>query len=295
MSEQQQAEASRQSSESGGSSWWKWLLGCGCLGFLLLTCSGVAGVLYSSYVVKSVVDTAREGIEVRAEVVEKRQKAIEGGDFAVDLEESLTADDYRAFGETVEEWKQTEPFQEIKSLAETEEAQSDSFVEQMRVMYKLWKSAAALQQLGKHYIETIESHGGVETHYNRLLRIGAVIAAAHEVATDHRFDNPGGPTSDAVATLLTDEHDATVKKYGSKIDQLQSGTQTFEKLAQRGELGVFALATLPPESYEPWASYSEEERDKLVEQFGWSVVAESMTFGGFAFPVAFNQGLPVGN
>ena len=293
MSEQQ-PEASEQSSGSGGSSWWKWLLGCGCLGFLLLTCSGVAGVLYSSYVVKSVYDNVREGVEVRAEVVEQRQKAIEGGDIAVDLEQPLTADDYETFGETVEGWKQTEPFQEIKSLAETEEAQSDSFVEQLRVMYKLWKSAAALQQLGTHYIETIESHGGIETHYNRLLRIGAVVAAAHEVATNHRFDKPGDPTSDAVATLLTDEHDATVEAYGSKIDQLRSGTHSFEKLVQRGELGVFALATLPTESYEPWANYSEEERDKLVEHFGWSVVAESLTFGGFAFPVAFNQGLPVG-
>lgn len=260
---------------------------------LLLTCTGTAGLLYSGFVAKNMYEDIREGVEVRAEVVEKRREALEGRDVAVDLETPLRADDYRTFEATIEAWKNTDPFEQIKSLEEREASgDSESVTEQLRAMYEIWKAAAALRKLGAHYVETIEEQGGIEAHYDRLLRIGGVIAAAHEVAADHRFDHPGEPTSDAVADLLYQRHDEVLEAYGPKIDELRSGTHTFEQLAQQGELGVFALATVPVESYRPWVDFTTGEREALVEAFAWSVAAESLVFGGFAFPVAFETGLP---
>ena len=175
MSEQAQTGES-----GGGSSWWKWLVGCGCLAALMVVCTGGAGIAYSGYLASQVYQTAREGIEVRAEVVEKRQKLVEGENVEVNLEKPLEGEDYEAFVATLETWRSTEPFKEIESLAETEETQGEpSLMQQLSVMYKLWKSAAALQKLGGEYIAAIEEHGGIDTHYQRLLRIGAVIAAAH--------------------------------------------------------------------------------------------------------------------
>ena len=283
------------SESSGGSSWWKWLLGCGCLGFMALMCTGVAGVAYSGYVMKSVYDSARKGVEVRSEVIEKRKKLVEREDFKVSLEEPLSAGDYDEFQATIDDWRDTEPFREIESLADEDDSGGEkSFFEQMRIMYKIWKSATALQKLGTLYIETVEEHGGIEPHYQRLLRIGAVVAAAHEVSSDHRFERPGEPASDEVAELLYEQNDKVLKAYGDKIDELRSGSPTFQELAQSGDLGTYAVATLPTESYAPWNGYSVEEREKLIERFAWGVVAESLTFGGFAFPVTFGKKLPVG-
>lgn len=293
--QQQQAQTTDQSSGSSGSSWWKWLLGCGCVGVLLVMCTGVAGVLYSSYAVKSTYDSVQEGVEVRGEVVEQRNEALENTDATVDLEAPLTAEDYESFEATMEAWKNSDSFKQLESLSEQETSDQDqSLVQQVRAMYQLWQAVSSLQKLGTHYVEVVEDHGGIETHYSRMLRIGAVVAAAHEVATDHRFEQTDEPTSDAVATLLYEKRDEVRKKYGSTIDDLASGTHTFEELAQQGELGVYALATLPTESYKPWYDDSVEERKALIESFAWSVAAETLTFGGFAFPVTFDKGLGLG-
>ena len=114
------------------------------------------------------------------------------------------------------------------------------------------------------------------------------------MATDHRFDNPSEPVSDEVARMLYHDHESVLEKYGDKIDRLRSKTFTFQELAQKGELGTFALATLPVESYQPWFDASVERREKIIEQFAWSVAAESLTFGGFAFPVTLGKKLPLG-
>ncbi len=282
--------------ESSGSNWWKWLLGCGCAGLLFFVCAGGAGAAYFAYAFTDGVRDLQEGVEVREEVAEERREAVRGGKVAVDLEEPLSGADYEAFVETIEAWKESEPFRDLKTLSEAADSDdSPSVVEQVRAVFAIWKVTASVHELGTYYIEAIEQRGTIGEHYGRLVRLGAVVAAAHEVSTDHRFENPGDPSSEEVAELLYREHERVLEAYGSKLEHLRGGEETFRSLAESGELGAYAVAVLPRESYQPWFERGEEGREELVETFGWAVAAETLTFGNFAYPLDLGTGLPSGS
>lgn len=280
--------------DESGFPWGMACLGCGCAALMTLVCGAGVAVMFSGYFMKDFAETAQQEIEVRKEVREERMKLVEENDVEDRLERPLASGDFEAFQATIEDWKDSKPFDQLESLADYEDADGEeSFTEKLQALYLVWKSASAMTKLGSEYVEAIEGNGGLEEHYERVLGIGALVAATHEVATDSRFDAGGGAASDEVAALLYDDHDEVLEKYEDEIEDLKSGDRDFESLASEGNLGAYAIAALPNESYEIWNDFSEEEREKVFETFGWTISAEALTFGGFAFPIELGTELPI--
>lgn len=269
------------SGDGSSTSWLKIFLGCGCFAILGFVCAGVGTTLASGYVVATMADRVESGVEVQQEYVDRREKVVQKVALGDALESPVGSEDYDQLVATVGTWKESEPFLELKNLIDKD--YGDSFYQQLQALYQVWKSVTAFQALGEAYVDALEGHGGVEAHYRRMVRVGAVLAAVHEVATDARFEAAGDATSDEVATLIADDFERIESVYGESLSRLEGATPTFEKLAQNGELGRYALANLDAESFQSWKELEPSRREKIVESFGWSLTAEAVTFGGLPY------------
>jgi len=283
--------ASRGESGGGGFPWGKSCLGCGCLTLLLLVCGAGGFFGYQAYQWRQM----EEGIQVRKEVTQKRKLVVESRNIGANLEEPLTRSEVEAFESTIEQWKSSEPFKHFEQIQQTLDEQSDepSVFEIFEGIWMVWSAASTFQQLGVAYVEAIEANGGIEEHYRRLQRIGGVLAAAHEVATGRHFENTESVESDELAELLYQNHGEVTQAYSDQIEAVRAEQSSFEELAGEGTLGIYALAALPKESFAPWYEISSERRKKVMNLFAWTLAAETLSFGGLAFPIEFDQTIPI--
>lgn len=282
----------QETTEGSGSSWWKWALGCGCGGVLLIVCAGGlslgGGMFYMSSMVQDVVDTE----VATGEQAERRTAIVEQNRLNLDFTQPLQPGEVEEFRATIQAWKSSESVQDLLGVAQKMDRNSDQNegpIQTMQALYNVWRAGTAFSKVGKAYLDAIESTGGFEAYYADMLRVGAVLAAAHEVASGATLANPGEPASDDVASLLYKEHSRVEAAYGDRLDELKGTPFNLRRLAKSGDIGEWALAQLPVESYRVWFEMSRDERETLIEQFGYAIVGETIAYRGTLFWVGLGS------
>jgi hypothetical protein len=275
-----------ETSQGSGSSWWKWALGCGCAAILLIVCAGGltlgGGMFYMSSTIQDVVQTE----VATGEQAQRRSAIVEQNKLNLEFSEPLASGEIDAFRSTITAWKDSESVQDILGVADRMDRQSggsESPIQTIQGIYNVWRAGTAFSKVGKAYLDAIESTGGFESYYSNMLRVGAVLAAAHEVASGAALADGGAPASDEVAKLLYKEQSRIKAAYGDRLDALNDTPFNLRELADSGDIGVWALAQLPAESYRVWHDMSREERETLIEQFGYAIVGETIAYRGTLF------------
>lgn len=278
---------------SGGRSWWKWLLGCGCLAIMLLVCTGGVAVVGAGWYVTSSVKQIADAEIATQEQVQERRKLLETDELKISLDEPVRASEFRKMNATVDTWKNSEAVQDLLRIIEDAEDGGDpqTVWETIEHAYRLWQVTSSIQKVGTAYLEAIDSHGGMKAHYKRMVRTGAVVAAVHEVASGRKFPRLGEPPSDAVAEVLHEKHAEVIKKYRTQVKRLKGAAFEFEKMMGKGDLGTWALANLPADSFGPWHAMSEKERQTFIEHVTYATVGEALVFRGDFLPKLLEGGL----
>jgi hypothetical protein len=250
---QPQQAAGAQQSDSKGLPWGKLILGCGCLGLIVLMCgggvaaymlvgkaadeSGVGDIVAMATGSKSPMGSSRdnsaEAKEIRKEAKKRKEAALQPGKVRGYLKEPITKKDLREHFDFVERWQEDPTYkkwvEEFEGFKEISEKNDDSISGQMRAVRQVGKTGRAASDVMEAFDEFVRDDGSYEDYYGRLTRIGGLLLASQAITeSEKKLDDPD---SDAVAKKMLAERPKVIEEYEKNIEEAKKAVAEAE---QRG-------------------------------------------------------------
>jgi hypothetical protein len=191
--------------------------------------------------------------------------------------EPMTEKDVEATLQFVKAWRANainqrfrQAWQDMQDLNKKD----DSTAGEMRKTRTITKAMAATDEIEEAFDALIAISGGPERHYARTTRVGAVVAAAEQIA---KTAKAGDPQSDRVAELMLEQRGDIAKEFRLAIEEWREAKKRGDDNAPivtalvQGP-GAVALALMPEASFQAWRKLTEVQRQELR-----LVVNESVT------------------
>lgn len=293
-------------SDDGGSCF-KWLAGCGCFLLLIALCGGLVFTFFGTVaggVVSGTFDDMRAGPEKQ-----KQRTELVNWDYVDQtIESPLKARDVEQFNAMMETWKDSEAVKKLDELSK-KDGSVDTFSQFISRLSEIWSAISSLTTLGAEYVEAIEKHGGMEKHYDRLIRIGGVAAALNTLKSDKKLlekiaagqkqdkngdsqPSKGLPNLDNIDSLIEEHIGDIRKKYRKKAENIDRKKSPFAELLNENKFGAYAVANVPLQSFTTWRNLPKKQQTRALESLGWSLAMESIVFGDLSTNSSMGKNIP---
>lgn len=184
------------------------------------------------------------------------------------VREPMTAVDVEETVRFAKAWRSNAAFQRARDawqeMNKVTDKKDESIAGEMRKTRTITKVVGAVDDIEDAFYALIKASGGPERHYARSVRVGAVVAAAEQIAKTAKARDP---QSDRVADLMLEQRGDIVKEFRLSIEELREakkrgGDPPIVTAFIEGP-GAVALAMMPEPSFQVWRKLSEAQRQEL--------------------------------